>query len=146
MLDFKVKSTKVELDSTRFLSEVTYDGTDIDNTVATAQAWINNLVVVYPKPNQLFLDIDDDEALAKFYKVSSLLAAKYGRGYHRTITPSRSGGTHRHVTITLEKDVTPMERITLQAILGSDPLRELLSLDRLKAGCPNPTLFFEVMK
>lgn len=141
-----MKSKKVVLDTTDFLARTTYEGTDVENEVAIAQAWINNLVVVYPKPNQLFLDIDDDEALAKFDKVSSLLAAKYGGGYHHTITPSRSGGTHRHVTITLEKDVTPMERITLQAILGSDPLRELLSLDRLKAGCPNPTLFFEVMQ
>jgi hypothetical protein len=41
------------------------------------------------------------------------------------------------------RDLTPIERVTLQTILGSDPKREFLSFNRIENGDEHPTLFFE---
>lgn len=61
------------------------------------------------------------------------------------VAPSRSGGVKYHITLTLDKPVTPLERIMFQVCLGSDPMRELLGYRRLmKDGDFQPTLFFEV--
>lgn len=56
-------------------------------------------------------------------------------------TRSKSGNTH--VSITLLKPMSQIERLFLQTALGSDPVRELLSWGRVRNGCPYPTLFFE---
>lgn len=139
-----MKSKKVVLDTTDFLARTTYEGTDVENEVAIAQAWINNLIVRYPKPNELFVDLDTHEDYINFYQSSGLLALHYN-GFTTKYSESRSGGDHRHLYITLNKEVTPMERILLQLACFSDKKRELLSLDRLKAGNQNPTIFFERM-
>jgi len=47
------------------------------------------------------------------------------------------------VVVTLERNVEPMERILIQAFLGSDLKREALSWVRIVNNDPNPTLFFE---
>lgn len=135
---------KVALDTTNLLMEMIYDGTDVENAVAIAQAWINNLIVVYPKPNELFVDLDTKDSCNRFYEIASLLRAQRNEFTERWCI-SKSGGDHKHLYITLDKEVTAMERILLQLACGSDPKRELLSLDRLKAGNPNPTIFFERM-
>lgn len=139
-----MKSKKVVLDTTDFLARTTYEGTDVENEVAIAQAWINNLIVVYPKPNELFIDIDNATSINRFYEITCLVHKLYNSFTERWCQ-SRSGGEHKHLYVTLNKEVTPMERILLQLACGSDPKRELLSLDRLKAGNQNPTIFFERM-
>lgn len=45
--------------------------------------------------------------------------------------PSKNNNTH--VVITIQDEMVIHERITLQAILGSDPTKELLNLARVKA-------------
>jgi hypothetical protein len=42
------------------------------------------------------------------------------------IEPSRSGLPKRHITVTLVDPVSQIERLALQAMLGSDRVRELL--------------------
>lgn len=59
-----------------------------------------------------------------------------------TFTKSKSGRTHGFIRLT--EPVTAVERILLQAALGSDGLREILSFKRVKRGDPTPTLLFEV--
>jgi hypothetical protein len=62
-----------------------------------------------------------------------------------TTSPSGEPG-HAHVVVTLERPVRDMrERIMLQALLGSDPMRELLSWRRLEDGADEDaiSLFFE---
>jgi hypothetical protein len=39
--------------------------------------------------------------------------------------------------------VTSIERVALQAMLGSDSIREMLSWLRLRRGIDTPTIFFE---
>lgn len=70
---------------------------------------------------------------------------------------SKSGNTHVSIRINLDTSlalipsecayhVWEMEKLFLQAALGSDPVRELLSWGRARNGCPYPTLFFEEKK
>lgn len=49
---------------------------------------------------------------------------------------------HSHVIVRLRREVTPMERILIQAFLGSDLKREALSWVRLVNDDPNPTIFY----
>ena len=101
------------------------------------------LRVVLPTALELQIDIDSDEALYDFERRYEL-ARNTGlplAGY--SSQPSKSGGEKRHITVRMSLKITPLERIALQAILGSDWRRELFSYDRLQRGDAVPTLFFE---
>lgn len=99
--------------------------------------------LVFPKDNELQLDIDDDAAYAAFERVYELLNDMSRGLCSYTSTPSKSGLPKRHVTVTLPFEVDAAARITLQACLGSDGKRELLGWRRLLAGDLTPTLFIE---
>ena len=96
-----------------------------------------------PAPNELFIDIDSDEGHALFTRMRSVLEIN---GIHFTevkIEASRTEG-HMHIRATLPFDVTDEVRILLQAVLGSDPKRELLSWLRIHSDMDRaPTVFFE---
>jgi hypothetical protein len=99
----------------------------------------NGLYVVYPKPNELFVDIDtEDQAERMLSRVTSL---DYLIEVRRKI--STSGSPHAHIVVTLDRNVGPMWRIILQWWLGSDPMREWMSLKRWLRGDRRPTCFFE---
>lgn len=122
--------------------EKPYEG-DLSFEHAQADAATKGLVVVLPKADKLFLDIDTEEAITTFTKQTGLVA-KYLPVREICTLPSKNGYPRRHITVRVGRDLTPLERIALQAILGSDLKRELLSWARLTAGNnPNPTLFFE---
>lgn len=91
--------------------------------------------VVDPGPRELFLDIDSEESAERTRR---LLSCFYDHEPHSCVwsqSPSGEPG-HWHVVVTLERDVRDMaERLLLQACLGSDPMRELLSWRRLALGC-----------
>lgn len=100
-------------------------------------------VVREPAGNELFLDIDSAED-AEFF-ASQLLILEENIGIEGFVsTVSKSGLPHRHVVVTLARDVTTLERIALQAMLGSDRKHELLSFLDMQKGMEKPTLFFEV--
>lgn len=100
------------------------------------------LEVLVPKPNQLFIDIDD-EASYQVLQAHADILDKYIGVTKREATISKSGGVRRHVTLTLSRDITATERVGLQAMLGSDRKRELLSFIRVLQGDEDPTVFFE---
>lgn len=60
-------------------------------------------------------------------------------------TQSRSGEDehHKHVYLRVAQALTPAERIALQTILGSDPMREWLNLVRVWGRVPEPIQLFE---
>lgn len=105
--------------------------------------------VVYPGPDQLFIDIDSDEQLVQHLRVLAVLVehgALQVSTWSKAPSPSGQPG-HAHVTIQLAESVRPMderERIFMQAMLASDPVREALSLVQLRAGEPSPVVFFEL--
>jgi|SRR6185312_8516346 len=99
-------------------------------------------VVVKPRARELFLDIDSAEAWEFFLERVAKLREHVPLTY--VVRPSPSGKPGRqHVVVTLERAVSPIERIALQAVLGSDLMRELLSYIRYARNDEAPTLFFE---
>ena len=99
---------------------------------------------VYPGPRELFLDLDSDDSLARAWELLTVLNRNGYGAECVTVHPSKSGEPHRHMTVSLYREVTPIERIALQAICGSDPVREVLSLLRVWGSSPFPaTVFFE---
>jgi len=104
------------------------------------------LVCVTPQPNELFIDVDSEESYQRYIKASQCLSSNNFQVDLVRATPSKSGGPHMHIVlrVTATYSLTDMERILLQACLGSDPIREILSYLRIKYGSPYPpTTFFE---
>lgn len=102
------------------------------------------LILSLPAANELQLDLDDEGSHERFMLSWEILARELGldpTGYRMTKSRRKERGLH--VRIELPFDVTPWQRIALQAALGSDPVREVLSCIRLMAGDPNPTLLIE---
>jgi|SRR6185369_2135334 len=99
--------------------------------------------VVEPAEHELFIDIDTEEDFGVFLRHYTVLSqAGYVFGYGAI--PSKSGLPHRHVIVYLNRPVrSHEERILLQAALGSDRKRELLSWIRIQNGNPTPSVFFE---
>jgi hypothetical protein len=108
-----------------------------------ARAQELGLVVRYPAPNQLFIDIDDKLSLERFSKQWKVFTESgLALGYHSRKSPS--GLPDRwHITVTLAREFIATERLLLQALLGSDPKRELLSWLQLQRGAEVTTCFFE---
>jgi hypothetical protein len=100
------------------------------------------LDVVYPAPNQLQIDIDSEADYETFIEVNYVLKNFIGVTHYEE-KPSRSGWPKKHITLTLDRDVTNLERILLQACLGSDGTREFLSYVQEINKDPHPTLFLE---
>jgi hypothetical protein len=103
--------------------------------------------VVFPSDDELQVDIDTDEHYAAFLKSWAIFERDVELFYVEKPTyverPSRSGLPSRHITVKLPFDVTSEQRIAWQAALGSDPVRELLSMLRDMRGDEHPTLFVE---
>lgn len=57
--------------------------------------------------------------------------------------PSRRKLKGRHVILNAGRNLTELERLALQSMLQSDPIRELLGYGRLIRGTQYPVLFFE---
>jgi hypothetical protein len=98
--------------------------------------------VVFPQENQLQLDIDNEDAYDYMNGVLDVLETHWGIAKFEE-HPSKSGLPKRHVTITLDKELSATERVLLQACMGSDRKRELLSYLQVLNGDAHPILFIE---
>jgi hypothetical protein len=100
-------------------------------------------ICVFPGTQDIQLDIDDEPGYKVYLAHKKVLEKNWGI-LQEVIRPSKSGKPgKKHITLTLKMALSPLERITLQACMGSDRMRELLSLVQLNAKDQNPTLFFE---
>lgn len=110
-----------------------------------ARVTAEGLRVVTPEANQLQIDIDSDDHYGVFLRSAEVVVRNVPGAYGWGVEdhPSRSGAPCRHITLTLPFPVEPWQRIALQAALGSDPVRELLSSIRMMRGDAYPTLFVE---
>ncbi len=117
----------------------------ISSNDAFADAEKFGYTVVFPNENTLQLDIDSSEAF-ELYKGRFEKLKQWYRVKKVKIITSKSGGNCKHVYIELAESLSDLERIFLQLLLGSDYMRELLSLQRIRMGDPHPTLFFEMDK
>jgi hypothetical protein len=97
----------------------------------------------------LLIDLDSDFSRSKFEQNLPIVKQHYGvESIERY--PSRNQGTprldlcHEHVIIKLQAPLTDTTmRFLLQAALGSDPTRKLLSLYRTKRDHPTPSVLFK---
>lgn len=104
--------------------------------------------ILVPGDDELQLDLDSDEDYGRFVVAIARLKSEYDAKASDTELvweerPSKSGLPHKHIIVHLPATITNLERIALQAVLGSDRTREMLSLFRLWDGDPVPTLLAE---
>jgi hypothetical protein len=97
--------------------------------------------VIFPAANELQLDIDSEADLAVYWDLRMIFTEAH-LWQEVSRVPSKTKG-HYHVTLSLSESITPIERLLLQACLGSDRKRELLGYLNLKRGDSRPTLFIE---
>lgn len=104
---------------------------------------------VIPDDWTLQVDVDSAKALAQFRIRLNFFKARM-RAYSRLrgwrlnakVTRSATHG-HYHVTIHSSERLTVSERIAAQALLGSDPNREIYNFFRHLNGSRFPVLFYE---
>jgi hypothetical protein len=95
--------------------------------------------VVLPESNQLLLDYDIPELPDFFLDRMNILLQAVDGPVRYQVYESRHG--RRHVIITCDgKKFDDVDRIAWQAVLGSDPKREALSLLSLSKGSKHTTL------
>jgi hypothetical protein len=111
---------------------------------AEEQAKAKGCRVVEPASNELFIDIDSEVDYAYFQKQIKRIEVRWPCAWRATGSPSGKPGRY-HVRVVFEGDrrLDHWQRIALQAVLGSDRVRELISVQRLLDGDATPTLFFE---
>lgn len=101
------------------------------------------LGVTYPASNELYIDLDTNADKARFDRVFAVFK-RFFPVDHVYETPSRSKAEGRHIRILLSRTLADsFERVALQAMLGSDGVREVLAYARILGGDPVPTMFFE---
>lgn len=103
-----------------------------------------NCDMFFPKDDELQVDIDTEEQFTIFRAAIKAFPRGFVRSTRSTI--SSSGGQHKHIYIKLSREFTVLERIGLQFMLGSDPMRESLSALRFLLDIPNPICLFEVRR
>lgn len=133
----------VKLDAVTTQGESESDFVAPNSARAFVEAAAHNLRITTPGSADLQIDIDSAEAFDT-YKSHKEILNKFWVILQEVIADSKSGKPWRkHITVTLKNPITPLERIALQACLGSDRKRELLSLEQLKNNDPHSTLFLE---
>jgi hypothetical protein len=92
-------------------------------------------------PNEL--QIDADGWPRKFWDMLGMMQRFEALEIREVrITPSKTE-SHWHIRVFLKNRLTLLQRIALQAILGSDPVREFMNYQRVRLKSPHPILFLE---
>lgn len=104
------------------------------------QAEDAGFVVCRGAPDVLLLDLDSPEAVAQFERVFEAFARNFDfLGAERW--KSKSGNTH--IRIRLSKPWDIQTRLVLQAALGSDGVKEMLTMLRVWNGIEEPSMLFQ---
>lgn len=112
------------------------------NANCEAVAKERGLQVVFPRKNQLQIDVDSEEAFVEFERRLACFA--FPQLTRVDVVPSASGLPHRHITLSFAtRKFSEWERIALQACLGSDPIREFMNAMRFERGEPRPSRLFQ---
>lgn len=107
------------------------------------------LIVVYPKPNEIQIDIDSEEQFVEFERRLAFFDEFFwGKDltYDKKVTESASGYPKRHITMAFkDREFNHYERMVYQAALNDDPKRTFLGLARIFSGKSTnpPTTLFE---
>lgn len=106
-----------------------------------------NLEAFFPLENEVFLDIDSREYLRR----KAVIEALFNAGEENSIAivdelVTNSKGGNKHVYLRLDRKISPLTRLVVQAVLGSDPVKEALTLLLLRAGGTGAVALFETPK
>jgi hypothetical protein len=100
--------------------------------------------IVPARKATVLLDLDTPEDVARYEAILERIQKPMGHAWGLKEVErwkSKSGvGTHVHLEMT--SDLNEYERVALQALLGSDPVRELISLMRMRHGVTHPSRLF----
>jgi hypothetical protein len=98
--------------------------------------------VIFGDPKHLLLDLDTDRDLNSYDNRSDDLLRMFGHFEIERYTSKSGRGWH--VIVRLDEPIpNVLERIALQAALGSDPKREALSILRVRNGIAEPIRLFK---
>lgn len=117
-----------------------------DNAERDAMASAVGCYAIEATDQELFLDLDSEEAHDHFLEFWPDFCGIFGTDGDYKESWSRSGSPKRHITVILPVPVPLVQRIAFQAILGSDPKREMLAMSRAQKTEKNVVLFFEPIK
>ena len=100
-------------------------------------------VRVIPGPAEVFVDLDTQQGVDEFFRRFDRMLEVYPESAVKWTT-SVSGNWHAYVTVRpLPCELTNQWRAALQAALGSDPMREILAVNRFMKGTNgDPEIFF----
>lgn len=102
------------------------------------------LEVHIPEPNELFIDLDNDDAKETLYRNLPLVQSMFPIGSNPKLRKSPSGAVgHYHARLRTVGPMAVKDRIILQMALGGDVRHGLRSLSRVENNDPDPILFFE---
>lgn len=105
------------------------------------------LTVIRPKNGELLIDLDSADDRRHMEALLAVLGTNRIASTVRVGLSRRPGHYHAYVQIEWPKKLNPVLRIALQACLGSDRKRELLSLLSIATSTGfEPTVFFEPHK
>jgi hypothetical protein len=110
---------------------------DIGSDIVISAAEAMDCEVFYPDEVTLTLDIDTDKDFRFFIDQFFRLRAVFGLIEYQVLK-SRHG--NRHVLVTMKEPRSMSDRLLLQAVLGSDRIREALSLLRLQREDPHSSI------
>jgi len=99
-----------------------------DAAIELAKA--NGHEIVLPTPSTLLLDLDTPESLDRYEALRDTFFERFNLK-EKSRWKSRSN-TGWHVVVEMEEACGCYFIVAMQAILGSDPVREILSLERIE--------------
>lgn len=113
--------------------------TQDEHDACIAEAKATGKTIIRGNFRQLLLDLDIPYSWAQFLRVKTVV--------FRYFEPVKiehwdSQGGNKHVLITLAKPLGFLERTLIQAALGSDGVKEFLTLLRHENGIVEPALLF----
>lgn len=88
-------------------------------------------VVIDGSPLTLMIDLDGMEGHKRFAEAFPLLQKSSASVQSIDFWPSKSGYPNLHILITVDVEMVPMEQLTWQLLLGSDPARERWNAARI---------------
>ena len=96
--------------------------------------------IYLPSPNEVLIDIDNEDDYEYFLIAINRFEEEFESRIPFKIIPSKSGLPHQHIICEFPFEMENLQRVAFQAVLGSDRVREMLSLFRIIQGDTYPSL------
>ena len=109
---------------------------------ARVSAAESGLAVIEPQPDVLLLDCDSWQDKLRASAMLDALGRLFG-GFEVIDRYKSKSGKGWHLVVKIGVQLTPIERVALQASLGSDGFREMLAVACIRNGVCEPSSAFQ---